>query len=105
MKITQRQRGVIEKKKETRRKRKKKKKKKTHGFRSTGLAEPTLFGDVVNLERRFEAAEMERAQAPAFAAEEVTFAAARVTVIIVGLHKERDLCRFERPLRVTCVGV
>ena len=56
-----------------------------HLGRSARLAVPALVGHVVEFERRFEAREVEGAEAAAVAAEEVAFPAASVTEVVVGL--------------------
>ena len=56
-----------------------------HLGRSARLAVPALVGHVVEFERRFEAREVEGAEAAAVAAEEVAFPAASVTEVVVEL--------------------
>lgn len=50
------------------------------------FAKPSLVGHVVHLERRFEAGKVERPKAASVAAQEVTFTAADVAEIVVGLQ-------------------
>lgn len=58
----------------------------THLCCSTRLAEPALIGHLVEFQGRFEAGEVERAQATSVTTQEVTFALTSVAKVVVGLH-------------------